>query len=87
MTNVSPLMPVVGAEIKRMVDLDRRLLSAPRSGLEFLLSMGLLVQDAGDRASALHAAVPFCIRRGAAGVASASSARDRPRLWRVMVTR
>ena len=49
----------VGDDIRRLMDSDRRVRQMDKSGLSFLMAMGLTVSDPGDRVALLCAAVPY----------------------------
>ena len=52
----------VSDDIKRTLGRDRRLEHVEAIGLEFLLSMGLLVRDPGERVRVLIEALPFAVK-------------------------
>lgn len=57
--DVAVMAPAVAEDIKRVLGRDPRLRAVEKVGLEFLLSMGLLVKDPSDRAKVLVESLNF----------------------------
>jgi hypothetical protein len=51
------MVKLVGDEIARLMERDRRFRFVSKTGMEFLVAMGLLVRDPAERARVMHIAV------------------------------